>query len=168
MDEMSTETNANATTEDRGHPAVLVVCAALFFGVVNGSAIWVVLPEIGANLDIAAGGPVLGTQRLLARLRGRNPVLRATRLAFRRAAVVLDRPWGVRRRVGAFCDGDRARNIARGSHDSGHRRGRRPRPGHDARQPRLPGRATWVCARHRQRHDGRWRCSRSSGSRDHL
>lgn len=39
-----------------GHPAVLaVVCSALFFGVVNGSAVAVVLPEIGADLNIAAG-----------------------------------------------------------------------------------------------------------------
>ena len=37
-----------------GHPAVLVVvCSALFFGVVNGSAVAVVLPEIGADLQIA-------------------------------------------------------------------------------------------------------------------
>jgi DHA2 family metal-tetracycline-proton antiporter-like MFS transporter len=42
-------------TDDRGHPAVLVVvCTALFFGVVNGSAVAVVLPEIGADLNIAA------------------------------------------------------------------------------------------------------------------
>ena len=35
------------------HPGVLlVVCSALFFGVVNGSAVAVVLPEIGADLDI--------------------------------------------------------------------------------------------------------------------
>ena len=39
-----------------GHPAVLVVvCSALFFGVVNGSAVAVVLPEIGADLDISTG-----------------------------------------------------------------------------------------------------------------
>lgn len=31
---------------------LLVVCSALFFGVVNGSAVAVVLPEIGADLDI--------------------------------------------------------------------------------------------------------------------
>ena len=43
-------------TDQRGHPAVLVVvCSALFFGVVNGSAVAVVLPEIGADLNIAAG-----------------------------------------------------------------------------------------------------------------
>ncbi|MGI9612156.1 MAG: MFS transporter [Acidimicrobiales bacterium] len=42
--------------DQRGHPAVLVVvCSALFFGVVNGSAVAVVLPEIGADLNIAAG-----------------------------------------------------------------------------------------------------------------
>jgi DHA2 family metal-tetracycline-proton antiporter-like MFS transporter len=39
-----------------GHPAVLVVvCSALFFGVVNGSAVAVVLPEIGADLNISTG-----------------------------------------------------------------------------------------------------------------
>lgn len=37
-----------------GQPAVLaVVCLALFFGVLNGSAVAVILPEIGADLDIA-------------------------------------------------------------------------------------------------------------------
>ncbi len=41
----------------QGHPAVLVVvCTALFFGVVNGSAVAVVLPEIGADLGIADSG----------------------------------------------------------------------------------------------------------------
>ena len=45
-----------AETNQRSHPVVLVVvCTALFFGVVNGSAVAVVLPEIGADLDIAAG-----------------------------------------------------------------------------------------------------------------
>ncbi len=39
-----------------GHPAVLVVvCSALFFGIVNGSAVAVVLPEIGADLGIGSG-----------------------------------------------------------------------------------------------------------------
>lgn len=41
-------------TEPEGHPGVLVVvCVALFFGVVNGSAVAVVLPEIGSDLAIA-------------------------------------------------------------------------------------------------------------------
>lgn len=34
---------------------LVVVCTALFFGVVNGSAVAVVLPEIGADLKIADG-----------------------------------------------------------------------------------------------------------------
>jgi DHA2 family metal-tetracycline-proton antiporter-like MFS transporter len=46
----------DAEAEKQGNPAVLVVvCAALFFGVVNGSAVAVVLPEIGSDLKIAAG-----------------------------------------------------------------------------------------------------------------
>ncbi|MEM7092613.1 MAG: MFS transporter [Actinomycetota bacterium] len=41
------------TSQQTGRPAVLaVVCLALFFGVLNGSAVAVVLPEIGADLDI--------------------------------------------------------------------------------------------------------------------
>ena len=45
-----------AATEPEGHPGVLVVvCTALFFGVVNGSAVAVVLPEIGSDLQIAEG-----------------------------------------------------------------------------------------------------------------
>ena len=40
----------------QGNPYVLlVVCSALFFGVVNGSAVAVVLPEIGVDLRISAG-----------------------------------------------------------------------------------------------------------------
>lgn len=50
---MTTGADPTSETEDRGHPAVLiVVCTALFFGVVNGSAVAVVLPEIGADLQI--------------------------------------------------------------------------------------------------------------------
>lgn len=38
-----------------GHPAILVVvCSALFFGIVNGSAVAVVLPEIATDLNIEA------------------------------------------------------------------------------------------------------------------
>ena len=45
-----------AETEPGGHPGVVVVvCIALFFGVVNGSAVAVVLPEIGSDLGIAEG-----------------------------------------------------------------------------------------------------------------
>jgi DHA2 family metal-tetracycline-proton antiporter-like MFS transporter len=52
---MTEPLDSSATTDELGHPAVLVVvCAALFFGVVNGSAVAVVLPEIGADLDIAS------------------------------------------------------------------------------------------------------------------
>ncbi len=41
------------TSQQTGRPAVLaVVCLALFFGVLNGSAVAVVLPEIGADLAI--------------------------------------------------------------------------------------------------------------------
>lgn len=44
---------SSTETEESGRPAVLVVvCTALFFGVVNGSAVAVVLPEIGADLNI--------------------------------------------------------------------------------------------------------------------
>ena len=53
---MTEPASAPAETDQRGHPAVLVVvCTALFFGVVNGSAVAVVLPEIGADLNIADG-----------------------------------------------------------------------------------------------------------------
>jgi DHA2 family metal-tetracycline-proton antiporter-like MFS transporter len=53
---MAETINAADGSEEQGHPGVLVVvCTALFFGVVNGSAVAVVLPEIGADLDIAAG-----------------------------------------------------------------------------------------------------------------
>ena len=50
---------AKGTVPDtgQGHLAVLVVvCSALFFGVVNGSAVAVVLPEIGADLGISDSG----------------------------------------------------------------------------------------------------------------
>jgi DHA2 family metal-tetracycline-proton antiporter-like MFS transporter len=51
---MTEATGPTPETDDHGHPAVLiVVCTALFFGVVNGSAVAVVLPEIGADLNIA-------------------------------------------------------------------------------------------------------------------
>lgn len=51
-----TTTDQETETEPAGHPGVLlVVCMALFFGVVNGSAVAVVLPEIGADLGIAEG-----------------------------------------------------------------------------------------------------------------
>jgi MFS family permease len=47
--------NLTDEPDQRGHPAVLVVvCSALFFGVVNGSAVAVVLPEIGVDLNIAS------------------------------------------------------------------------------------------------------------------
>ena len=53
---MSEAVNTSVATDQRAHPAVLiVVCTALFFGVVNGSAVAVVLPEIGADLEIADG-----------------------------------------------------------------------------------------------------------------
>lgn len=55
---MMSEPSADSTiaTRPEGHPGVLlVVCSALFFGVINGSAVAVVLPEIGADLNIAEG-----------------------------------------------------------------------------------------------------------------
>ncbi|MEM7325299.1 MAG: MFS transporter [Actinomycetota bacterium] len=52
----STRPASEPQTGAEGHTGVLViVCTALFFGVVNGSAVAVVLPEIGADLDIAEG-----------------------------------------------------------------------------------------------------------------
>jgi DHA2 family metal-tetracycline-proton antiporter-like MFS transporter len=52
MSDPTAATPADLTSE--GHPGVLVVvCSALFFGVVNGSAVAVMLPQIGADLDIA-------------------------------------------------------------------------------------------------------------------
>ena len=52
---MSSSNKTEAHSQE-GHPAVLVVvCSALFFGVVNGSAVAVVLPEIGADLSIPTG-----------------------------------------------------------------------------------------------------------------
>ena len=51
-----TSSSKQARPNPTGHPGVLVViCLALFFGVVNGSAVAVILPEIGADLDIEAG-----------------------------------------------------------------------------------------------------------------
>ncbi|MGI9615963.1 MAG: MFS transporter [Acidimicrobiales bacterium] len=53
---MTEPVSLSVTPDRQGHPAVLVVvCAALFFGVVNGSAVAVVLPEIGADLNISDG-----------------------------------------------------------------------------------------------------------------
>jgi len=54
---MSETPSPEPDAEQVGHPAVLVVvCTALFFGVVNGSAVAVVLPEIGADLEIEPSG----------------------------------------------------------------------------------------------------------------
>ncbi|MEM9133366.1 MAG: MFS transporter [Actinomycetota bacterium] len=48
--------NRRRTSTQDGQPSVLaIVCTALFFGVVNGSAVAVVLPEIGADLGIGDG-----------------------------------------------------------------------------------------------------------------
>ena len=47
---------ASSRSKQSGNPgALFVVCLGLFFGVVNGSAVAVVLPEIGEDLGIAKG-----------------------------------------------------------------------------------------------------------------
>ena len=51
-----TDTHLEGRGPGHGGVGVLVViCSALFFGVVNGSAVAVVLPEIGSDLNIASG-----------------------------------------------------------------------------------------------------------------
>ncbi len=57
MDDQSSESQAAAAITTRRDPkgVLLVVCFALFFGVLNASTVAVVLPEIANDLSIDSG-----------------------------------------------------------------------------------------------------------------